>query len=223
MKPAKVPHAKTLIIESTFGRPEYIFPQISEIIHKTNKIISEMYDLGIPVILMGYTLGKAQLLTKLFGHWDPIIHDSVAKINSIYSELGVKLESIMTHSQAQEQGILAKNRPWVMVAPLMSSRCAFLKEMKSRYGAVTIGFTGWAIGSRYRYMMGLDYVMPLSDHCDYNELLAAVRQCRPEKIYTFHGFAKEFAEALLRIGFDAEAVGHSKNGKEKTLSLDSFL
>jgi putative mRNA 3-end processing factor len=223
MKPAKVPHAKTLIIESTFGRPEYVFPQISEITHKTNKIISEMYDLGIPVILMGYTLGKAQLLTKLFAHWDLIIHDSVAKINSIYSELGVNLESVMTHSQAQEQGILAKNRPWVMVAPLMSSRSAFLKEMKRRYGAVTIGFTGWAIGSRYRYMMGLDYVMPLSDHCDYNELLAAVRQCRPEKVYTFHGFAKEFAEALLRIGFDAEAVGHGKNRKEKTLSLDSFM
>jgi putative mRNA 3-end processing factor len=223
MKPEKVPHAKTLIIESTFGRPAYVFPQISEIIHKTNKIISEMYDLGIPVILMGYTLGKAQLLTKLFGHWDPIIHDSVAKINSIYSELGVKLESIMTHSQAQEKGVLAKNKPWVMVAPLMSSRCAFLKEMKSRYGAVTIGFTGWAIGSRYKYMMGLDYVMPLSDHCDYNELLAAVRQCRPEKVYTFHGFAKEFAEALMRIGFDAEAVGYGKNRKEKTLSLDSFM
>jgi putative mRNA 3-end processing factor len=212
MKPAKVPHAKTLIIESTFGRPAYVFPQISEITHKTNKII-----------LMGYTLGKAQLLTKLFGHWDPIIHDSVAKINSIYSELGVKLESIMTHSQAQEKGVLAKNKPWVMVAPLMSSRSAFLKEMKSRYGAVTIGFTGWAIGSRYKYMMGLDYVMPLSDHCDYNELLAAVRQCRPEKVYTFHGFAKEFAEALMRIGFDAEAVGYGKNRKEKTLSLDSFM
>jgi putative mRNA 3-end processing factor len=223
MKPAKVPHAKTLIIESTFGRPAYVFPQISEIIHKPNKIISEMYDLGIPVILMGYTLGKAQLLTKLFGHWDPIIHDSVAKINSIYSELGVKLESIMTHSQAQEKGVLAKNKPWVMVAPLMSSRSAFLKEMKSRYGAVTIGFTGWAIGSRYKYMMGLDYVMPLSDHCDYNEQLTAVRQCRPEKVYTFHGFAKEFAEALMRIGFDAEAVGYGKNRKEKTLSLDSFM
>jgi putative mRNA 3-end processing factor len=223
MKPAKVPHAKTLIIESTFGRPQYVFPPISEIIHKTNKVISEMYDLGIPVILMGYTLGKAQLLTKLFGHWDPIIYDSVAKINSVYSELGVKLESVMTHSQAEEQGLLTKNRPWVMVAPLMSSKCAFLKEMKNICGAVTIGFTGWAIGSRYRHMMGLDYVMPLSDHCDYNELVSAVKQCKPEKVYTFHGFAKEFAEALLRIGFDAEAVGYSKNRKEKTLSLDSFL
>ena len=223
MKPAKVPHAKTLIIESTFGRPEYVFPPISEITHKTNKIISEMYNLGIPVILMGYTLGKAQLLTKLFGHWDPIIYDSVAKINSVYSELGVKLESVVTYSQAVEQGLLTKSRPWVMVAPLMSSRCAFLKEMKNRCGAVTVGFTGWAIGNRYRYMMGLDYVMPLSDHCDYNELVAAVKQCRPEKVYTFHGFAKEFAEALLRIGFDAEAVGQGKNRKEKTISLDSFL
>jgi putative mRNA 3-end processing factor len=223
MKPAKVPHAKTLIIESTFGRPEYIFPPMSEITHETNKIISEMYNLGRPVILMGYMLGKAQLLTKLFGHWDPIIHDSVAKINSIYSELGVELESVMTQSQAQEQGLLAKNRPWVMIAPLMSSRCAFVKEMKDRYGGVTIGFTGWAIGSRYRYMMGLDYVMPLSDHCDHKELVAAVKQCNPEKIYTFHGFSEEFAESLLGLGFDSEAIGHAKNRKKKTLTLDSFL
>jgi putative mRNA 3-end processing factor len=224
MKPAKMPHAKTLIIESTFGRPEYVFPPMSEITHETNEIISEMYNLGIPVILMGYTLGKAQLLTKLFGHWDPIIHDSVAKINSIYSKLGVELESVMTHSQAQEQGLLAKNRPWVMVAPLMSSRCAFVKEMKNRYGAVTIGFSGWAIGSRYRYMMGLDYVIPLSDHCDYKELVAAVKQCSPEKVYTFHGFSEDFAESLLGMGFDSETIGgHYKNRKQKTLSLDSFL
>jgi putative mRNA 3-end processing factor len=223
MKPAKVPHAKTLIIESTFGRPEYVFPPMSEITHETNRIISEMYNLGRPVILMGYMLGKAQLLTKLFGHWDPIIHDSVAKINSIYSELGVELESVMTQSQAQEQGLLAKNRPWVMIAPLMSSRCAFVKEMKDRYGAVTIGFTGWATGSRYRYMMGLDYLMPLSDHCDYKELVAAVKQCNPEKIYTFHGFSEEFAESLLGMGFDSETIGHANNRKKKTLTLDSFL
>jgi putative mRNA 3-end processing factor len=223
MKPAKVPHAKTLIIESTFGRPEYVFPPISEITHKTNKTISEMYNLGVPVILMGYTLGKAQLLTKLFEYWDPIIDDSVAKINTIYSELGVQLESVVTYSQAQKQGLIAKNRPWVMVAPIMSSRCAFVKEMKNNYGAVTIGFTGWAIGNRYKYMMGFDYAIPLSDHCDYQELMAAVKQCNPEKVYTFHGFSREFADSLLEIGFDSEAIGLEKKVKEKTLTLDSFM
>jgi putative mRNA 3-end processing factor len=186
-----------------------------------------MYDLGIPVILMGYTLGKAQLLTKLFGHWDPVyIYDSVAKMNSVYSELGVQLKSAVTHSEAKERGLLSKNRPWIMVAPLMSAKSAFVKEMKDRYGAVTIGFTGWAAGSRYKYMTGLDYVMPLSDHCDYKELVTAVKQCRPEKVYTFHGFAAEFAKALREMGFDAEPVGNGRRGKkraeEKTLSLDSF-
>jgi len=42
-------------------------------------------------------------------------------------------------------------------------------------------------------------------------------------VYTFHGFAKEFASALVRMGFDAEVVGDDKNPKEKTISLDSFL
>lgn len=222
MKAAKLPHAKTLIIESTFGRPEYVFPPLLEVTHRTNEIISEMYDLGIPVILMGYTLGKAQLLTELFSHWDPIVHDSVAKINSVYSELGVKLVGGMTHRQAEEQERLSRGKPWVMIAPLMSERSTFVREMKDRYGAITMGFSGWAVGSRYRYMMGLDYVMPLSDHCDYSELVTAVKQCRPDKVYTFHGFAREFAESLCDMGFDAEPVGHSRKGEEKTLSLDSF-
>lgn len=218
LKAARMPHAGTLIIESTFGRPEYVFPALSEITHRTNKIISEMYDLGKPVILMGYTLGKAQLLTKLFGHWDPIIHDSVARINSVYSELGVEMPDVK-HSHSEK---LSKSHPWVMVAPLMSDRSAFVKDMKDRYGAVTIGFSGWAIGHRYRYMMGLDYVMPLSDHCDYSELVAAVKQCAPNKVYTFHGFAKEFAESLCNMGFDAEPVGNGLGKKARTLSLDSF-
>jgi putative mRNA 3-end processing factor len=159
----------------------------------------------------------------LFGHWDPIIYDSVAKINSVYSELGVKLAGDMTYMQAEKHGLLSKSKPWVMVAPLMSERSPFVREMKDRYGAVTIGFTGWGIGNRYRYMMGLDYVMPLSDHCDYKELVAAVRQCKPDKVYTFHGFAREFAYALCEMGFDAEPVGNGHGKKaEWTLSLDSF-
>jgi putative mRNA 3-end processing factor len=222
MKPARLPRVKTLIIESTFGRPEYVFPALSEVTHRTNRIISEMYDLGIPVILMGYTLGKAQLLTKLFGHWDPIyVHDSVAAMNSVYSDLGVELRNATTYSVAEEQGLLSKNRPWVMVAPLMSARSSFVREMKDRYGAITIGFTGWAVGAGYKYVAGLDHVMPLSDHCDYEELVDAVKQCRPEKVYTFHGFAAEFASTLVEMGYDAEPVTRGAKGK-RSLSLDSF-
>lgn len=223
MKPGKLPRAKTLIIESTFGRPEYVFPELSEVNHRTNTVIAEMYNLGIPVILMGYTLGKAQLLTRMFGDWDPIyIHDSVAKMNAVYAELGIELKDSITYSEAESQGLLSKNRPWVMIAPLMGSKSSFVKEMKERYGAVTIGFTGWgAAGSRYKYMTGLDYVMPLSDHCDYSELVEAVSQCAPEKIYTFHGFADQFARSLRGMGYDAQPLERVRKS-EKIISLDSF-
>lgn len=220
LKPAKLPHAKTLIIESTFGRPEYSLPAINEIMHKTNKIISEMYDMGIPVILMGYALGKAQVLTKLFGHWDPVfVHDSVAKMNSVHSELGIDLKNATTFSEAEENGLLSKHRPWIMIAPLMSGRSTFLKRVKEQYGAVTVGFSGWAADPRYRYTMGVDYAMPFSDHCDYGELVEAVKQCNPEKVYTFHGFAAEFAGSLKKLGFDAQPIEKTKKG---VATLDSF-
>lgn len=217
MKPARMPQAKTLIIESTFGRPEYAFPDIREITHRANRIISDMYGMGMPVILMGYALGKAQLLTKLFGHWDPIVHDSVAKMNSVYSDLGVELDDAVTYSEAEERGLLSKSRPWVMIAPLMHGRSAFAQEMKEHYSAVTVGFSGWAADSSYRYMMGLDYALPMSDHCDYDELVQAVRECNPDKVYTFHGFAGEFARSLKKMGFDAEPVNERKKG-----TLDAF-
>ncbi|MBV9667577.1 MAG: hypothetical protein JO327_05535 [Nitrososphaeraceae archaeon] len=206
MKPADIPSAHTLIIESTFGRPEYVFPNLVEIIHKTNEIISEMYNLGVPIILMGYPVGKAQLLAALFGHWDPIfIHDSIDKMNSIYIELGINLKDMATHSIAEKKGLLAKNKPWLMIAPL-SARSNFVKLMKQRYGAVTIGFSGWAIDRRYKSMMDLDYTMPMSDHCDFPELVKVVRACNPKKIYTFHGFSVEFAASLRKMGYDAESL-----------------
>lgn len=227
MKPARMPRADTLIIESTFGRPEYVFPKLAEVEHRTNKIISEMYNLGRPVILMGYALGKAQLLTKLFDHWDPLyVHDSVASMNSVYSELGVRFKDMVTHSQAEKEGLLAKEHPWIMVAPLMSGRSEFVRSMKAKYGAVTVGFSGWAVSERYRYMMGLDYAIPMSDHCDYSELLEAVKRCSPNRVFTFHGFAREFAKSLSQMGFDARAVGddgaHSSAQSGRETTLDSF-
>ena len=228
MKPAYIPSAHTLIIESTFGREEYVFPKLEEIIHRTNRIISEMYDLGVPVILMGYPLGKAQLLTALFGHWHPLfVYDSIHKINSLYIDLGIPLKNAMKYSLAEKRGLLRKNEPWVMIAPLTSARSSFMKMLKRNYGAITIGYSGWAINSRYKFMMDLDYSLPMSDHCDYLELIEVVRACNPKKIYTFHGFSVDFASSLRRMGFDAEALvltDKTANSK-KTISpsLDIYM
>jgi putative mRNA 3-end processing factor len=203
---AKIPKCKTLITECTFGLPEFIFPEIDEIQKQVNELISGLYEKGIPVILMGYQLGKAQTITQLFGHWDPLyFHDSVKEMNSLHQELGIPLKDGIGHSEAEKNGLLEK-KPWVMVAPMMSSKNKFIQDMKSKYGAVTIGFTGWAQSSRFSFGRRADHSITMSDHCDFNELVNMVVQSGAEQVYTIHGFVDEFAEHLQKIGINAQPL-----------------
>jgi len=205
MKGAKVPKCKVLITECTFGMPEYVFPKIEDTVKRVNEIISDSYSRGKPVILLGYELGKAQILSYLFSHWEPYYHDSVKRVNDIYRKFGIGLPDSKGHSEAEGAGLLDK-KPWVMIAPNLSGKNAFVQHMKSRYDAITVGFSGWAQSPRFAFARQHDYSIPLSDHCDYNELLQLVKDCNPEKIYTVHGFVEEFASDLVKMGYDARPL-----------------
>ena len=203
---AKIPKCKTLITECTFGLQEFVFPTIDEIQKQVNELISELYGKGIPVILMGYKLGKAQTITQLFGHWEPLyFHDSVKEMNSLHQKLGIPLKDGVGHSEAEKNGLLEK-KPWVMVAPMMSSKNKFIQDMKSKYGAVTIGFSGWAQSSRFSFGRRTDYSITMSDHCDFNELVDVAVQSGAEQVYTIHGFVDEFAKYLKKIGINAQPL-----------------
>ena len=214
MKGAKVPKCKTLITECTFGLPEFTFPVIDETVNKVNGIISETYSKGKPVILLGYELGKAQILSYLFAHWNPYYHDSIKRVNDLYKKFGIDLKESVGHTEAEKNGLLDK-KPWLMIAPNMSAKNQFIQYMKSKYDAITIGFSGWAQSNRFLFARQHDYSITLSDHCDYNELVELVKRCSPEKIYTIHGFVEEFASDLVKMGFDAQPLTEN--------SLDDFF
>ena len=215
LKGATIPKCKTLITECTFGLPEFIFPKLVEIQKQVNELISDLYAKGIPVILLGYQLGKAQTITQLFGHWGPLyFHDSIKEMNALHQRFGVSLNDGMGHTEAEKNGLLSK-KPWIMVAPMMSEKNSFLKNMKSKYGAVTIGFSGWAQSSRFTFGRRADYSFPLSDHCDFNELVDMIKCSGAEQVYTIHGFVEEFAEYLRKIGISAQPLREN--------SLDDFI
>lgn len=208
MKGAKAPKCKVLITECTFGMPEYVFPKIDDIVKRVNEIISDSYSRGKPVILLGYELGKAQILSYLFSHWAPYYYDSVKKVNDVYRKFGVDLHDSIGHSEAESSGLLNK-KPWLMIAPNLSGKNAFVQHMKSKYDAITVGFSGWAQSPRFAFARQHDYSIPLSDHCDYTELLQLVKDCNPEKIYTVHGFVEEFASDLVKLGYDAQPLSEN--------------
>lgn len=207
LKEGETPRCRILIIESTYGREGFKFPSTEEVVDRAHKIISEQFSRGRPVILMGYPLGKAQVLTSIFSAWKPLYHHgAVAKINTTCSKLGLDLgDTCITYQEAQEKGLLEK-RPWVLISPMYTGRSAFISNLKKKYGAVTVAFSGWAIDPSFRYAMGVDYALPMSDHCDFTELTEVVRRCSPEVVFTFHGYAAEFAEHLRKEGFDAKPL-----------------
>ena len=215
LKGAKIPKCKTLITECTFGLPEFVFPKLEVIKKQVNELISELYTRGVPVILMGYQLGKAQTITHLFGHWSPLyLHDSVKEMNDLHQQLGVPLMEGMGHSEAQNKGLLDK-KPWIMVTPMMSEKNNFLKEMRTKYGAVTIGFSGWAQSTKFPFGRRTDYSIAMSDHCDFDELVSMVIQSGAEQVYAIHGFVEEFTAHLRKIGITAQPLREN--------SLDDFI
>src|SRR5438093_370994 len=70
----------------------------------------------------------------------------------------------------------------------------------------TAMLTGWAMDRNCRFRYRVDEAIPLSDHADFQELLALVRQATPKRVYTVHGFP-EFAKHLRFLGYDADHLG----------------
>ncbi len=199
-------HARTLIMETTYGTPEYTFPQTAKLVKEVNGLVADMYHRGRPVVLMGYPLGKAQLLSYYFSSWEPLFfHDGVAEMNRIHVKHGVPLKSGETFDPDSGTDGLPGG-PWVMIAPMSSGKSAMMSRLKKKYGAVIVAFSGWALKEGYRFSISADYAFPLSDHCDYPELVKLVENVSPEMVYTTHGFAAEFAQDLRKMGFSARTI-----------------
>ncbi len=210
--------ARILVMETTYGSPEYVFPSTAKLVKEVNGLISSAYDRGTPVVLMGYPLGKAQLLSYFFSSWDPIIyHDRVATMNRIHIAHGIQLKPGRKFDPLKDSDSLPHG-PWVMVSPMASGRSRLMAHLKKKYGAVLVAFSGWALGSGYKYTMGADYSFPLSDHCDYQELIDLVQAVSPEMVYTVHGFAAEFASDLRRMGFSARPLSAYQSSLSDYLS-----
>ena len=198
--------ARILVMETTYGVPEYVFPSTAKLVKEVNDLIASAYDRGVPVVLMGYPLGKAQLLSYFFSSWEPLLYyESVDTMNRIHMAHGVQLKAGKRFDPSRDQDKLPHG-PWVMISPMASGRSRLMAHLKKEYGAILVAFSGWALGPGYRYTMGADYSFPLSDQCDYQELINLVQAVGPEMVYTVHGFAAEFARDLRKMGFSARPL-----------------
>jgi Cft2 family RNA processing exonuclease len=195
---AVVPQADTLVVESTYGRPQYRFPPAEEVTERMEQFCREALQRGETPIVYAYSLGKSQEVLAALGRAGlPLaVHASIDAVCRVYADCGAALPQYEIFQPGVEQGR-------VMILPPQARRSAAVAAIERRRNAVV---TGWALDRGAIYRFRCDAAFPLSDHASHDELLEYVDRVNPSRVYTVHGFAADLARTLRARGYDAFAL-----------------
>ena len=187
--------AETLIMETTFGKPEFVFPPAEQVLGDMVQFCREALEVGAVPVLLGYSLGKAQeiLCAVAAAGLKPMLHGAVSKLTKIYREGVPGMPEFAEYEAANMAG-------HVLICPPSVRNSRMVQRIKKRRVAMV---TGWGLtpGAVHRYQV--DAVFPLSDHAGYDDLLKYVELVQPQRVLTLHGYASEFARDLRRRGMEA--------------------
>jgi DNA ligase 1 len=200
-EPCATPAADLLIMETTFGKPEYVFPPTAGVLSAIAQFCHDaLADRETPV-LYGYSLGKSQELLRSLAEagLPTMLHPQTWRLTKVYEELGI---TFPWHREFNADDL----RGHVVICPPQVAGSSFLKKIPARRTAV---ITGWAIDPSAVYRYQCDAAFPLSDHADFPDLLRFVDAVKPRKVLTLHGFATEFAQVLRDRGIEAWAIGRA--------------
>ena len=201
-EPAEFPKAEILVIESTYGHPDYRLPPRAEAIGQLIELVRETLAAGATPVVEAYALGKAQEVTRLLtAEGIPVLqHGNIHAISRVYESFGVDLGHYGPYEGRAEPG-------WAVVVP---PRTRLGEEGDRR--EVRFAVTGWAVDERAKYRFRVDHAVALSDHADYDELFEAVRRVAPRKVYCTHG-PESFVERLQDAGVDAHPLDRPSQGR----------
>lgn len=190
--------ADTLVMETTYGLPRYVFPPFGEVLAQILKFCIEALEDDCVPVLLGYSLGKAQeILACLHGSGLRVmLHGTISKPIRIYREEGIAFPDFSEWNPDDAAGHV------VLCPPSSAGSRAMAAVRKRRVAAVT----GWAMDPGAIHRMRCDAAFPLSDHAGYDDLLRHVENVNPRRVLTLHGFASEFAADLRARGIEAWAL-----------------
>lgn len=194
--------ADLLVMETTFGRPQYVFPPADQVLKAVLRFCREALDNDETPVLLGYSLGKSQeLLCSLGDAGLPLmLHGAVFRLTKIYEQFG---QCFPNYERYQPDAARGK----VLLCPPNVVNSAMLRNLGKIRTAI---LTGWAVDPNCRYRYQCDAAFPLSDHADFPELIELVKRVQPKRVYTLHGFAAEFAQTLRELGYDARSLSQEE-------------
>jgi Cft2 family RNA processing exonuclease len=183
MEPAEPVPCDILIVESTFGVPNFVFPSEDQIGKDMVDWTERILKTGKTPVFQTDYLGNAQEVVRIFNESTdiPVVtHQKVSRINRIYESHGHKLDYI--DAEADEAEELAASGNHIFITPKQFN-------VQNHPEMVPALVSGWALWAKHK-------AFPLSDHADFTHLMRFVEDCEPEIVLTCH--SGMFGETLAR-------------------------
>jgi putative mRNA 3-end processing factor len=171
-----------LITEATFALPIYRWPSMDDIMPR----IFRWWDANVRAkrtpVLLCYSLGKAQrVMAEIASRSNRSVrvHGAVATLNAKYEDAQVTLCPWERASDAPK-GVSQE----LVIAPPQVAGSAFLK----RFGPTELAMaSGWMQVRGVRRRAAINQGFVISDHADWDELLATIHQSKAHTVYATHG------------------------------------
>ncbi len=194
----------SLVVDATYGKPGLSFPDKSMVeADLLNWLEMELAD-G-PVALGGYVFGKSQELIGLVNRLgvEVAVSDGIADLADIYVRHGVPLKyrriSRLAESERRDPRVYILPPGWLR--PPLDESVSWLGGVRLRTAYVS----GWTAFFDFTRRYGLDAQFPLSDHADFDDIMAFVEACEPRVVYPVFSHAADLARAIDRR-FHVKAV-----------------
>ncbi len=188
LKGAKPKSADTLILESTFGKEKYVFPNRDLVYLDFSEKISKDLKENKLVLIGGYSLGKSQELIKFVNVYlkeTPTVTNKIFEYSKVYESFGIDLGKYNLMDLDNNSKIL------ILPNTLITKELIHTLEKQTKKKVKAYVASGW---NHYRIAESI----PISDHCDYVDLIDFVANVNPKRVFTMHGFSKELAKSITK-------------------------
>lgn len=203
------------VTESTFGLPIYHWENEELIFNQIRDWANQNIENGKTNVLIAYSLGKAQRLLYHVAKDFPIyVHYSTSRVNQAIEKAGIDLPKYQTINA----NLTKKDyQNGILIVPNSVQDSRFIKNLTNP----SIGIcSGWMQVRGRRRWQSVDAGFALSDHADWEGLLAAIKSSEADKVYVTHGSTQIFSKYLNEIGIESEPVV-TRFGDEEEQELDT--
>jgi putative mRNA 3-end processing factor len=202
------------ITESTFGLPIYNWQPQQKIYADIGNWITKNQANQKASVLIAYSLGKAQrVLQAAAGVTDNIfVHGAIWNTQETLLAAGFQFPKVKKVTADTPKELL---KTAVVIAPPSAEDSPWMK----RFAPYSIGIcSGWMQVRGNGRRQNADAGFVLSDHADWNGLLAAVKATGAQRVFVTHGFQAAFSRYLNEMGIESHEVS-TAYGEENDIDV----